>query len=98
MKKLLLFTLLSAFTFTTFAQRNAKAEYWNTFHYKAKDGMEQKFLKAAAIKTKKFNSENDNLIVTYKIVTGQDNGTYLRIQPFQKSKDYDKDKSNELEY
>ena len=53
MKKLLLFTLLSAFTFTTFAQRNAKVEYWNTFHYKAKDGMEQKFLKAAAIKTKK---------------------------------------------
>ena len=52
MKKLLLFTLLSAFAFTAFAQRNAKVEYWNTFHYKAKDGMEQEFLKAAAIKTK----------------------------------------------
>ena len=38
------------------------------------------------------------LIVTYKIVTGQNYGTYLRIQPFQKSKDYDKDKSKELKY
>ena len=47
-------------------------------------------LAAQATKTKKFNTSNDNLIVTYKVVTGQNNGTYLRIQPFQKSKDYDK--------
>ena len=56
--------------------------------------MNEQFENAAAKKTKKFNSENDNLIVTHKIVTWQDNRTYLRIQPFQKSKDYDKDKSN----
>ena len=98
MKKLLLFTLLSAFTFTTFAQRNAKAEYWNTFHYKAKDGMEQKFLKAAAIKTKKFNSDPTNLIVTYRVTTGDKAGVYERIMPFQTAKSYDLDTSKESKY
>jgi len=99
MKKitLLLFTLLISFySFSQEARQNW--EYWNTWKYTPKVGMNEQFENAAAKKTKKFNSENDNLIVTYKIVTGQDNGTYLRIQPFQKSKDYDKDKSNELEY
>ena len=98
MKKLLLFTLLSAFTLSTFAQRNAKAEYWNTFHYKAKDGMEQKFLKAAGIKTKKFNSDPTNLIVTYRITTGDKAGVYERIMPFQTSKSFDRDASKELKY
>ena len=98
MKKLLLFTLLSAFAFTAFAQRNAKVEYWNTFHYKAKDGMEQEFLKAAAIKTKKFNSDSTNLIVTYRITTGDKSGVYERIMPFQTSKSYDRDASKEGKY
>ena len=98
MKKLLLFTLLSAFTLSTFAQRNAKAEYWNTFHYKAKEGMEQKFLKAAGIKTKKFNSDPTNLIVTYRITTGDKAGVYERIMPFQTSKSFDRDASKELKY
>ncbi|MDC1216830.1 MAG: hypothetical protein ACKVJR_07685 [Flavobacteriales bacterium] len=99
MKKntLLLFVLL--ISFSSFSQEAFQNwEYWNTWTYTPKAGMIKQFENAAAEKTKKFNSGNDNLIVTYKIVTGLNNGTYLRIQPFQKSKDYDKDKSKELNY
>ena len=89
MKKntLLLFVLL--ISFSSFSQEAFQNwEYWNTWTYTPKAGMIKQFENAAAEKTKKFNSGNDNLIVTYKIVTGLNNGTYLRIQPFQKSKDY----------
>tara|TARA_B110000977_G_C10955555_1_gene446424 strand:- start:102 stop:854 length:753 start_codon:yes stop_codon:yes gene_type:complete len=98
MKKLLLFTILTSFAFSTYAQRNANAEYWNSFHYKAKEGKEQKFLDAAAKKTKMFNSEADNIIVTYRITTGDNSGVYERLMPYQTSKNYDLDKSKELKY
>ena len=99
MKKLFFFLLICSVTFTGYSQEVFQNwEYWNTWTYKPKSDMVDKFEDAAAKKTKKFNASNDNLIVTYKIVTGQDFGTYLRIQPFQKSKDYDKDRSNELKY
>ena len=99
MKKLFFFLLICSVTFTGYSQEVFQNwEYWNTWTYKPKSDMVDKFEDAAAKKTKKFNASNNNLIVTYKIVTGQDFGTYLRIQPFQKSKDYDKDRSNELKY
>jgi len=98
MKKILLFTLLSTFMFSTFAQRGSKAEYWNTYHYKAKEGKEQKFLAAAATKTKKFNSDQTNLIITYKVTTGDNAGVYERIMPFQTAKSYDLDTSKESKY
>lgn len=98
MKKLL---LLSVFLFTLMGHSQEvwqNAEYWNTWKYTPKADKVSEFEDAAAKKTKMFNTADDNLIVTYKVVTGQNNGTYLRIQPFQKSKDYDKDKSKELKY
>ena len=99
MRKIFLFLLTSLISFSGYSQEVFQNwEYWNTWTYKPKSDMISKFEEAASKKTKKFNTPNDNLIVTYKIVTGQNNGTYLRIQPFQKSKDYDKDKSKELKY
>ena len=99
MRKIFLFLLTSLISFSGYSQEVFQNwEYWNTWTYKPKSDMISKFEEAASKKTKKFNTSNDNLIVTYKIVTGQNNGTYLRIQPFQKSKDYDKDKSKELKY
>lgn len=98
MKKITLFTLFLSLSFSVFAQRNAKAEYWNTWHYQPKGGMIQKFEAAAAAKTKMFNASPNNLIVTYKIMTGDNAGVYERIMPFQTSADYDKDKSEELNY
>ncbi|MGB2152406.1 MAG: hypothetical protein ACPH57_08445 [Flavobacteriaceae bacterium] len=98
MKKITLFTLVLSLSFSVFGQRNEKAEYWNTWHYQPKDGMTQKFEAAAAAKTKMFNASPNNLIVTYKIMTGDNAGVYERIMPFQTSADYDKDKSKELNY
>ncbi|MDG2371128.1 MAG: hypothetical protein P8L83_00740 [Flavobacteriaceae bacterium] len=98
MKKLFLITFLISFVFSAYGQRNPNSEYWNTFHYKAKEGNEQKFIQAAAIKTKKFNANPENLIVTYRITTGENAGVYERIMPFQSSKRYDRDASKELKY
>ncbi|OUW35393.1 MAG: hypothetical protein CBD39_00640 [Flavobacteriaceae bacterium TMED179] len=92
---LLLFAIILS---STYGQRDPDAEYWNTFHYKAKAGMENKFIQSAAKKTRKFNSSPDNLIVTYKVTTGQNAGTYERIMPFQTSEGYDRDASDELKY
>ena len=98
MNKQLMTALLCAMMSVAYAQRGANAEYWNTFHYKAKDGMEKKFLAAAAKKTQKFNATRDNLIVTYQISTGNQAGVYERIMPWQSSARFDRDASKELEY
>ena len=95
MKKILLFLCFVIFS-NSYGQRNSDAEYWNTFHYKAKSGMESKFIQSAAKKTKKYNAEQDNFIITYKISTGQNAGVFERIMPFQTSKGYDRDTSAEL--
>jgi len=97
MKKILLFICIVMFS-NSYGQRNSDAEYWNTFHYKAKSGMENKFIQSAAKKTKKYNAEQDNFIITYKISTGQNAGVFERIMPFQTSEGYDRDTSAELKY
>lgn len=98
MNKFMLTVFLCAFAMVSHAQRGANAEYWNTFHYKAKEGKEKQFLDAAAKKTQKFNATQDNLIVTYRIVTGNQAGVFERIMPWQSSEDYDRDASKELAY
>ena len=98
MKKATLLTLFLAFTLSLFAQRNSNREYWNTWQYKPNKGMTQKFEAAAAAKTKKFNASPENLIVTYKISTGDNAGTYERIMPYQTPASYDKDKTAELDH
>jgi len=75
MKNLLLIALLVSASI--YGQRNDNAEYWNTWEYTAKDGMQQKFEEAAAKKTALFNKTPETAITTYKIVTGPDSGTYV---------------------
>lgn len=98
MKHYLFTAILCTCSIVAFAQRGANAEYWNTFHYKAKEGKEKQFLDAAAKKTQKFNATPDNLIVTYRITTGSQAGVYERIMPWLSSEDYDRDASKELAY
>ena len=99
MKKTILLLSLALITFSSYSQeRWQKAEYWNTWQYTPKPDKVLEFEKAAAEKTKKFNSTENNLIITYKVVTGPNNGAYLRVMPYQKSKDYDRDRSKEAKY
>ena len=98
MKNFLIITL-TFFSLNAFSQHLFQdSEYWNTWVYKPKAGMTEQFEKAAGKKTKKFNSSKDNTIITFKVVTGSNNGQYVRMMPWQSSADYDKDKSEELKY
>ena len=97
MKNKLLFAVLLCTTLT-FSQRNPNATYMTSFAYEAKDGMVDKFEKAAEKKTKMFNKEEGSIIYTYKILTGNNNGAYERYLVGQSSKSYDMDRSQELEY
>ena len=84
--------------FSVQSQRNPESTYISTFAYKAKDGMVDKFEKAVAKKTKMFNSEEGDIILTYKVLTGNNNGVYERYLVNQKASSYDLDRSDELEY
>ena len=81
-----------------FSQNNPNDTYMTSFVYKAKDGMADKFEAAAEKKTKKFNKEAGSIILTYKVLTGNDAGVYERYLVGQSNKSYDLDRSNELEY
>ena len=85
-------------TFSVQSQRNSESTYMSTFAYKAKDGMVDKFEKAVAKKTKMFNSEEGDIILTYKVLTGNNAGVYERYLVNQKASSYDLDRSDELEY
>ena len=95
--KILLFTVLLSTTLT-FSQRNPNATYMTSFVYKAKDGMVEKFEKAAEKKTKMFNKEEGSIIYTYQVLTGNNAGVYERYLVGQSSSSYDLDRSEELEY
>ena len=85
-------------TFSVQSQRNPESTYMSTFAYKAKDGMVDKFEKAVAKKTKMFNTEEGSVILTYRVLTGNNSGVYERYLINQKSSSYDMDRSDELDY
>ena len=62
MKKILLFLCFVMFS-NSYGQRNSDAEYWNTFHYKAKSGMESKFIQSAAKKKKNIMLNKTTLLL-----------------------------------
>ena len=97
MKNLLL-SIVVLLNLSIFAQRNDKAEYWNTWRYTAKEDMQEKFEEAAAKKTSMFNKTAETAIYTYKVVTGSDSGTYQRIESGKSPADYDLDRSAEGDY
>ncbi|MBT8393989.1 MAG: hypothetical protein KJN66_03975 [Bacteroidia bacterium] len=98
MKKLLLFTMGLLLSTSIYAQRSNNAIYWNTWEYTAKEGMKKDFEKAAAKKTAMFNKTPETAIMTYRIITGPDSGTYLRVEANKTAADYDKDRTAEGKY
>ena len=98
MKKQLLLLMILVLSTSIFAQRNDKNNYWNTWEYTAKDGMRNDFEKAAADKTALFNKTPETAIMTYRIITGPDNGKYLRVEANKSPADYDLDRSAEGKY
>ena len=71
-----------AITGLLYAQENTGPEYWITFEYTPKAGMNQKFESAIAEKTKLYNKA-DNAVYTALLMTGAEaeNGKYERIMP-----------------
>ena len=98
MKKLLLFTMVLLLSTSIYAQRGNNPVYWNTWEYTAKDDMRQDFEKAAAKKTAMFNKTPETAIMTYRIITGPDSGSYLRVEANKTAADYDKDRTAEGKY
>lgn len=96
--KAVLMGLALVLTTGVWAQRDAENDYWNSYRYKPKKGMVSEFEAAVADKMKKFNNSPETAMFTYKIVTGQDAGTYERVESMKYPKDYDVDRSAEQEY
>ena len=98
MKKLLLMTMVLLLSTSVYAQRSNNPVYWNTWEYTAKDGMKEDFEKAAAKKTATFNKTPETAIMTYRVITGPDSGSYLRVEANKTAADYDKDRTAEGKY
>ena len=80
------------------SQRSDNSDYWNTWEYAPKDGMRADFEKAAAKKTAMFNKTPETAILTYRIITGSNSGTYVRLETNKSPEDYDVDRSAEGKY
>ena len=98
MKSKILILVALFVTSLSFSQRNPNNTYMTSFVYKAKDGMVEKFEKAADKKTKMFNKEEGSIILTYKVLTGENAGVYERYLVGQSNKSYDLDRTDELKY
>ena len=95
MKKLLLFSMILLLSTSIYAQRSNNTNYWNTWEYTVKEGMQDDFEKAAAKKTAMFNKTPETAIITYRIITGPDSGTYLRAEGNKSAADHDLDRTAE---
>ena len=98
MKRLLLFSMALLLSASIYAQRNDNTEYWNSWEYTAKEGKAKDFEAAAAKKTSMFNASDNNAIMTYRVITGPNSGTYVRVQSRKSPADYDLDRSAEGNY
>ncbi len=98
MKNQLLLLMILLLSSSIYSQRSDNPVYWNTWEYTAKEGMRQDFEKAAAKKTAMFNKTPETAITTYRVITGPDSGTYLRVEGNKSAADYDKDRTAEGKY
>ena len=94
--KIILLALLT--TSFMFGQRNADNDYWNSWRYTSKKGMDNDFRKAVAKKMAQFNNSPETAIITYQVVTGRNSGTYERVESMKYPKHYDMDRSAEAKY
>ena len=95
MKKVLFFILIPFFAFS---QTNVSREYWQSDKWTAKNGMNSEFEAAAAKKTKKFNNTKETSFTTYQLLTGPDQGKYMRIAGNRDAASFDNNNSAELDY
>jgi len=95
MKKLLIILLIPFFAFS---QTNQNREYWQTNKWSAKKGMTAEFETAVAKKTQKFNKTKETSIFTYQIITGPDQGKYMRVVGNRDAASFDEDNASEMAY
>ena len=81
MKRLILALVLVLVSLPSFGQTNPNWEYYRTMRWEAKPGKADDFMKAAAKKTQMFNNTTETSIVTYRIMTGPDQGKFERVFP-----------------
>lgn len=96
--KNLLIALALIFCASSYAQRNAENDYWNSWRYTPKQGMAAEFEAAVAKKMQMFNNTPETGMMTYRIVTGRNSGTYERVEAMKYPKDYDMDRKAEGDY
>ena len=95
MKKILILLLVPMFAF---AQTNSKREYWQTNKWTAKKGMNTQFEAGVAKKTSKFNNTKENSFATYQIITGTDQGKYMRIMGNRSAAAFDIEDASEMAF
>lgn len=96
--KNLMIVLALIFCANLYSQRDAENDYWNSWRYTPKQGMATEFEAAVAKKMKIYNATPETAMFTYKITTGKNSGTYERVEPMKYPKDYDIDRSGEMQY
>jgi hypothetical protein len=95
MKKLLLLLFIPFFAIS---QTNPDREYWQTNKWTPKSGMNAEFEAGVAKKTDKFNGTAETSMATYQIITGNDQGKYMRVMGNRDSSAFDEDNTAELAY
>jgi hypothetical protein len=98
MKKIIILLFTIIFSVSLNSQRNPNAEYWISFNYQPQKGMVQKFEKAVADKTKKYNTTEETAIFAFQIMTGSSQGSYQRWMVRKDVSYFDQDTSDELKY
>lgn len=88
MKKIIILVLALITVNVSFSQRNPDNIYLSSFIYTPKDGMRDKFESEAGKKTQMFNNKEGNYIITYRILNGPDEGSYMRLLIFQNASNY----------
>jgi len=96
MKKIIL--LVFVLPLFVFSQNNPNREYWQINRWDAKTGMTAEFESAVAKKTKKYNTTTENGIMTFQIITGPDQGKYMRVVGPKESAFFDEGFSDEYSY
>lgn len=98
MKRVTFLLLVFLSSTVLFGQRNANNDYWNSWRYTPKKGMDVDFRKAVAKKMAMFNNTPETAIITYQVLTGRNSGTYERVESMKYPKHYDMDRSAEGAY
>ena len=95
MKNLLVLLLIPFFAFS---QTNSNREYWQTNKWTPKSGMNAEFEAGVAKKTDKFNGTAETSMATYQLITGPDQGKYMRVMGNRDAASFDEDNMVELAY